>query len=148
MKYLNFVGSSHLSARHGLPQTLQRQFSQADDQFKSNFCVGEIKSCPGATYCHDQFLDSFVKLALDQRSETEYQGQVNIVIFGSNDQREISMLPNYLIPGAIEKFKYKVKNFFERMVSFEDSMLIVLSIIIPRQSTKVDLNRIVEDIVR
>ena len=148
MKFLNFVGSSHLSVKHGLPKTLQRHFSQMDGIFKSNYCMREIQSCPGATYCCDQFLNSFFKLASDQVHEKDYSGQVNVVVLGSNDYRDISNLPAALIEAALKKFEFKMSNFLERLLSVEDSTVIVLSLIMPRHLMSVDLNWIVEQFIR
>ena len=147
MYAINFVGSSHLSRRHGFPQTVQRHLAQTDHVFKSKFSLSEIKSCPGATYCHESFLSSCVNIIIDQRKEAKYVGQVNVIVLGSNDQREISSLPSDQISGAILKFRSKMLKFVKQLLS-GDSMLIVVTPIIQKESTKVELNTVIEDVVR
>ena len=83
----------------------------------------------------------------DQRKEEKYVGQVNVIVMGSNDQREISSLPSDQISGAILKFRSKMLNFVKQLLS-GDSMLVVVTPIIQDESTKVELNTVIEDVVR
>ena len=83
----------------------------------------------------------------DQRNKENYVGQVNVIVMGSNDQREISKLPSDEISGAILKFRSKMLNFVKKLLS-EDSMLVVVTPIIQDESTKVELNTVIEDVVR
>ena len=147
MYALNFVGSSHLTARHGFPQTIKRHFSKTNKNFQSRFSIQEIRSCPGATFCYDQFLDSFVQTVHKQRMEKDFAGQVNIIVMGANDQRQISELSSEKISGAILKFRSKLDQFAENLMS-SDSVLVVLTPIIPDESTRVQLNTVIEDVVR
>ena len=64
-----------------------------------------------------------------QRNKEKYVGQVNVIVMGSNDQREISSLPSDQISGAILKFRSKMLNFVKKLLS-EDSMLVVVTPII------------------
>ena len=82
-----------------------------------------------------------------QRNKEKYVGQVNVIVMGSNDQREISSLPSDEISGAILKFRSKMLNFVKKLLS-EDSMLVVVTPIIQAESTKVELNTVIEDVVR
>ena len=81
----------------------------------------------------------------DQRKEEKYVGQVNVIVMGSNDQREISSLPSDQISGAILKFRSKMLNFVKQLLS-GDSMLVVVTPIIQDESTKVELNTVIEDV--
>ena len=88
-----------------------------------------------------------MNIIIDQRREAKYVGQVNVIVLGSNDQREISSLPSDQISGAILKFRSKMLNFVKQLLS-GDSMLIVVTPIIQEGSTKVELNTVIEDVVR
>ena len=77
----------------------------------------------------------------------KYVGQVNVIVLGSTDQREISSLPSDQISGAILKFISKMLNFVKQLLS-GDSMLVVVTPIIQDESTKVELNTVIEDVVR
>jgi hypothetical protein len=147
MYALNFIGSSHLTAKHGFPQTLQRHFSQTNKSFQHNFSIQEMRTCPGATFCYDKFMDSFINTVHNQRLEMSYAGQVNVVVMGANDQRQISELSSDKIGDAILKFRSNFDQFVEKLIS-RDSMLIVLTPIIPAESTRIELNTVIEDIVR
>ena len=147
MYALNFVGSSHLTQRHGFPQTLKRHFSQTNKSFQSSFSIQEIRSCPGATFCYEQFLNSFVQTVHKQRIEKGFAGQVNIIVMGANDQRQISELSSDQIGGAILEFRSKLDHLVEKLMS-SDSMLVVLTPIIPDESTRIELSTVIEDVVR
>ena len=145
---LNFLGSSHCSKRHGFPQTLDRHFSQMEDHSKSKYSVGKVSSCPGATWYHQDVLDTFYQVASDQISETGYKGQVNLVILGSNDHREINALPPFCQESAFEKFSFKVENFVEKMLSISKSALILATNVIPSEFANPKMKKIVGNIMR
>ena len=145
MKFINFLGSSHLTFKHGLPQTLQRFYSESDQMFKSKYCLKTIKAVPGATYYHQKLLDSFLTHVKTQNSD----GQVNVIMLGSNDTREIENLPPAVHDEAMDQFYLKVNNFIESLLSIKDSTIILLSVIIPKNVNSFGLtNEVLEEIVR
>ena len=89
-----------------------------------------------------------MKVASEQTSELGFEGQINIVILGSNDHREISCLPPGSVNRALGKFKYKLNQFLDRMLKIENSTLILVSTVIPRQFSNLDMKQIVGQVVR
>ena len=148
MRFINIFGSSHTSLRHGLPATLHTQFSQMDKNFKSRYLIGEIKSCPGATFCHDQYLDSVLKVLRDQSDKSEYEGQVNVCILGSNDNREIYNLPCDLVNQAFDKFKHQLSQFLDNLFRIENSTVIFVSTVMPKRSININLEIIADQVIR
>ena len=148
MKFLNFLGSSHLTSNHGLPQALKRHYSELDPLFKSKYCIKLIEGCPGATYNNEQFLDQFLKDVKNQTSDIDHEGQVNIIMLGSNDTRELTSLPADLLKQGLEKFEFKVKKFIEDLLCIKNSTIILLSIIIPREINCCLTDCILEELVR
>ena len=148
MKFLNFLGSSHLTTKHGFPQTLQRIYSESDAVFKSKYCIKSIKSRPGATYCHEEFLDSFLIDVKNQTSECDYSGQINILTMGSNDTQEISHLLRPHQNHALGQFKSNVNNFIDQLLSIKGSVVIVLSVLMPGSVYSVRTTDILEQVVR
>ena len=82
-----------------------------------------------------------------QRIEKGFVGQVNIIVMGANDQRQISELSSDQIGGAILEFRSKLDHLVEKLMS-SDSMLVVLTPIIPDESTRIELSTVIEDVVR
>ena len=148
MRYINLYGSSHTSTKHGFPQTVGRLFSQLGEPFKLKYNLGEIRSCPGATFCHDQFLESVVKVSSEQTNLPSFEGQVNIVVIGSNDTREIAGLAQDVVNQALEKFRYKLTHFLDRLLRIENSTVILVTTVIHRLSINQYLENIVEQVLR
>ena len=137
-----------MTIKHGLPQALKRHYSALDSLFKSKYCIKLVEGCPGATYNYDKFLDNFLKHAKYQISDEDYEGQVNIIMLGSNDTREITSLPADLLQQALKKFHFKVKKLIDDLLCIENSTVILLSMIIPRQVNCGLTDDILDEIVR
>ena len=125
-----------------------RQYSKSSDQFKTNFSVGEILSFPGATFNHVGHLETFFKVAKAQTSDEDYCGQINIIILGSNDHREISRLPASTYYSALGQFSHKVNTFVDKMLSIDQSILILATTVIPYQFINPDMKIIVSQTIR
>ena len=148
MRILNFFGSSHVSTKHGFAQTVTRHYSKIEDNFKSKYCVGEILSYPGATFVSSDKLDTFFTVASDQTKEVGYEGQINIVILGSNDQREINALPEFLVDSALEQFSFRLNSFVDKMLKAEMSTLILVTSVIPTELSNLFMDSIVRKVIR
>lgn len=148
MRYINLYGSSHTSTKHGFPQTVGRLFSQLGEPFKLKYNLGELRSCPGATFCHDQFLESVVKVSSEQTNLPSFEGQVNVVVIGSNDTREIAGLAQDVVNQALEKFRYKLTYFLDRLLRIENSTVILVTSVIHRLSINQHLENIVDQVLR
>ena len=148
MRAVNFFGSSHLSAKHGLPLAIRKKFSQMDQQFKLKFKLTEVLGYPGATFYHDNLLDKFVKTASDQTNYKGYNGQINVIILGSNDQREVSNLTPVEVKGALRKFKNSLTQLIDRMLSIKNSTLILATSVLPKQHSGLQMEKIVRQVVR
>ena len=146
MKFLNFLGSSHLTPKHGFPQTLQRIYSESDACFKSKYCIKSIKSLP--TYYNNELLDSFLMDSKNQTSECDYSGQINLLTLGSNDTREISNLLPIQQNHALGQFKSKVNNFIDQLLTIKDSTVIVLTVMMPESVKSVRTTEVLEEVVR
>ena len=146
MRFVNFVGSSHLSWKHGFPQTLDKVFADSDMSFKSKYCVKTVKSLPGATYYNKQLLESFKTTV--QKQTSECGGQVNIVMLGSNDTREINKLPIVAHSEGLNEFYSKVNDLIGHLLSIPGSTVILPSVIIPESIYNVPTNRVLEEVVR
>ena len=119
-----------------------------EDPFKSTYSVTEILDHQGATYYHDQVLDTFVKVASDQTSDKGFEGQVNVIVLGSNDYREISSLHPARVNAALQMFKYKLTQFVERMLKINNSTLILACTVLPKQFSNSQMKKIVGHVVR
>ena len=137
-----------MTFKHGLPQSLKRHYSELDALFKSEYCIKLVEGCPGATYNHDKFLDKFINDVKTQTSDIDHGGQVNIIVLGSNDTREITSLTADLSQKAFKKFHFKVNKLIEDLLCIKNSTVILLSIIIPRQVNCGLTDDILEEIVR
>ena len=94
---------------HGLPQALKRQYAEIDTSFTSKYSMKLMSGCPGATFCNELFLHSFLNDVKKQASDVDCEGQVNIVMLGSNDSREILGLPVHSRIRALQIFRSKVE---------------------------------------
>ena len=79
---LNFYGSSHIGARHGLQSALRKQYNAKDDVFKSKFRINTMYGVSGLTYYNYDVISNFFEISNKLSYHPEYAGQINVVILG------------------------------------------------------------------
>ena len=79
---LNFYGSSHISAKHGLQEALRTSVDQMDSFFRLKFKIENMVGFPGGTYYKEDDLATFYNISEQISTQEDYMGQINIIILG------------------------------------------------------------------
>ena len=98
-----------------------------------NLSIVVFNSFPGANYNSQGPLESFFNAALKQTSDEKFAGQVNVVILGSNDHRIISSMHPSSTSSALAQFEYQIEHFVENMLTIKQSVLVLVTTVLPRQ---------------
>ena len=72
----------------------------------------------------------------------------NVIILVSNDHREISRSPASTYYSALGQFSHKVNSFVDKMLSIDQSILILATTVIPYQFINPEMKRIVSQTIR
>ena len=107
-----------------------------------------LNSFPGANYNSQAPLESFFNAALEQTSEKEFAGQVNVVILGSNDHRIISSMHPSSTSSAIAQFQYQLDQFLEKMGAIKQSVLVLVTTVLPKQFIDPRVQSVARNVVR
>ena len=107
-----------------------------------------FNSFPGANYNSQAPLESFFNAALEQTSEKEFGGQVNVVILGSNDHRIISSMHPSSTSSALAQFQDQLDKFLEKMVTIKQSVLVLVTTVLPKQFINPRVQSIARQVVR
>ena len=85
---------------------------------------------------------------MEQTSDEEYAGQVNVVILGSNDHRIISSMHPTSTSSALAQFQNQFDQFLEKMVAIKQSVLVLVTTVLPKQFINSRVQSIARHVVR
>ena len=85
---------------------------------------------------------------MEQTNDEEYAGQVNVVILGSNDHRIISSMHPSSTSSALAQFQNQLDQFLEKMVAIKQSVLVLVTSVLPKQFINPRVQSIARHVVR
>ena len=85
---------------------------------------------------------------MEQTNDEEYAGQVNVVILGSNDHRIISSMHPSSTSSALAQFQNQLDQFLEKMVAIKQSVLVLVTTVLPKQFINSRVQSIARHVVR
>ena len=85
---------------------------------------------------------------MEQTSDEEFAGQVNVVILGSNDHRIISSMHPSSTSSALTQFQNQLDQFLEKMVAIKQSVLVLVTSVLPKQFINPRVQSIARNVVR